>query len=399
MSERIERLFKRWKRQRDHKALWHDHWDDLARVMLPRRLGFASTTQEGERRTDDIFDGTPMQAARGLSNAIGSFMRPSGLPQVEMQADDDILNSLDEVKDWFSQSEEKLRNAFNNPKARFREVSAEFDQDLTVFGTAIKFAGESRRRDHLLFQSIHLKDATVGFNEDGMPDEFFHERNMPADWLETRFGKERLSPQTQKKLEETPDQKIRVLHVVLPREESRSGALFARNLPFADLWFEIDEKHELSVGGFHEFPFIVSRWDTTSGEDYGRSPGMIALPDADTLQAMGETILIAGQRAADPPLGVPNDGSFDAVNTFPGGLAYYDVETAAAIGRNPFFPIEGAAKLHISRDMQQDTREQVFAAFLKNVLNLPVQGPEMTARPQGGVHAGDWSYVRKAGDL
>jgi hypothetical protein len=204
MSERIERLFKRWKRQRDHKALWHDHWDDLARVMLPRRLGFASTTQEGERRTDDIFDGTPMQAARGLSNAIGSFMRPSGLPEVEMQADDDILNSLDEVKDWFSQSEEKLRNAFNNPKARFREVSAEFDQDLTVFGTAIKFAGESRRRDHLLFQSIHLKDATVGFNEDGMPDEFFHERNMPADWLETRFGKEKLSPQSQEKLRETP---------------------------------------------------------------------------------------------------------------------------------------------------------------------------------------------------
>ena len=378
-SDRTKRLFKRWERLRGDKGRWHSHWDDLARVQLPRRLGFATTTIEGERRTDDIFDGTPMQAARGLSNAIGGMMRPNGLPEVEMQADNDGLNAIDEVKDWFSDSEEKLENAFNNPKARFREVSAEFDQDLTVFGTAVKFAGESKNRSHLLFQSIHLKDATVGFNEEGMPDEIFREREMPIDWLVSRFGEGSLAEKTRQKLKDDPDQKIRILHAVIPRKDGRPDALFARNLPFSDQWFEIEEKHELSVGGFHEFPFIVSRWDTTSGEDYGRSPGMIALPDSDTLQAMGETILIAGQRAADPPLGVPNDGTFDAINTFPGGLAYYDVETAIAVRGNPFFPIEGSSNLPISRDMQRDARDQVFAAFFKNVLNLPVEGPEMTA--------------------
>jgi hypothetical protein len=106
---------------------------------------------------------------------------------------------------------------------------------------------------------------------------------------------------------------------------------------------------------------------------------MIALPDADTLQAMGETILIAGQRAADPPLAVPNDGTFDAINTFPGGLAYYDLETAAAIGRIPFMPIESGTNLPITRDMQLDTREQIWAAFFRNVLRLPTGGPQMTA--------------------
>jgi hypothetical protein len=378
-SDRVEHLFKRWRKLRNDKSRWHDHWDDLARVQLPRRLGFASTTIEGERRTDDIFDGTPMQAARGLANAIGGLMRPTGLPEVEMQADDDFLNEMDEVKDWFSQSEGKLNNAFNNPKARFREVSAEFDQDLTVFGTAVKFAGESRLRNNLLFQSIHLKDATIGFNEEGMPDEMFLEKNMPGDWLVDRFGKDKLSAETLAKLDKNPDDRIRILHVVLPRKESRVAPLFSRDFAFADQWFEVDAKNELFVSGFHEFPFIVARWDTTSGEDYGRSPGMIALPDSDTLQAMGETILIAGQRAADPPLGVPNDGSFDAINTFPGGLAYYDVDTAVAVRGSPFFPIESSSNLAISRDMQRDTREQIFAAFFKNVLNLPVEGPEMTA--------------------
>lgn len=121
------------------------------------------------------------------------------------------------------------------------------------------------------------------------------------------------------------------------------------------------------------------RWDTTSGEIYGRGPGMIALPDSLTLQAVGETLLESGQRAADPPLFVPDDGAFNAANTFPGGLTYYDVELAKALGRIPVAPMDVGTNLPIGRDIQRDLREQVFAAFFRNVLNLPVDGPQMTA--------------------
>jgi hypothetical protein len=378
-SDRIVQLFKRWERLKQDKSHWHHHWDDLARVMLPRRMGFATTTHEGERRTDDIFDGTPMQGARSLANAIGGLMRPEGLPEVSMKANDDRVDSQDEAQDWFAASELRLREAFNLPRARYRQASAEVDLDLVVFGTSILFEGENAARDSLFFQSVHLKDATPAFDEEGSAEAMYFERQMPLRQAVARFGEKNLSEKARRRFEKAPDEKIKLLHCVLPRKEGKADALFAKDFPFADLWFEIDGKHELSVGGFHEFPFIVSRWDTTSGEDFGRSPGMIALPDSDTLQAMGETILIAGQRAADPPLAVPNDGSFDAINTFPGGLAYYDVETAQSVRGNPFFPIEGGMNLPISRDMQRDAREQVFAAFFRNVLNLPVDGPEMTA--------------------
>lgn len=379
MAERIDSLITRWKKLRGDKSQWHEHFDDLARVMLPSRLGFASTTVEGERRTEDIFDGTPMQAARGLSNAIGGLMRPEGLPKVEMKPEDDALNNLGEVKDWLSDSEDKLKDAFNNPKARFRQASSEKDQDLTVFGTAVMFVGEAARRNRLLFRSLHLKDSTPVFNEEGSADGMFVERRITIRNLADRFGLEKLSERTQERAKTNKDDKIRVLHAVTPRTESRAGALFARDLPFADQWIEIEAKHEFFVSGFHEFPFIVPRWDTSSGEDQARSPGMIALPDADTLQAMGETILVAGQRAADPPLMAPNDGSFDSINTFPGGLGYYDVETAVALRGNPFFTLESGTNLPITRDMQDDTRNQVFAAFFKNILNLPIAGPQMTA--------------------
>ena len=395
-DDNIDKLIQRWRRLNGDKSQWHSHWEDLARVMLPRRMGFISTTIEGERRTDDIFDGTPMQAARSLANAVGGFMRPNGLPQVEMIVDDDALNNIGEVQEWLADSEQRLSNAFNNPKARYRQTSSEYDQDIVVFGTAVEFVGESPKRNHLQFQSLHLKDVTPIFKEDGTAEGLFHHRRFTARQLADRFGENNLSEKTRKCLEDAPDRKIEMLHVVCPRKEYKQGLLFARNLPIADIWLELEAKHKVAMGGFHEFPFIVGRWDTSSGEDYGRSPGMIALPDADTLQSMGETILIAGQRAADPPLFAPNDGAFDAVNTFPGGLSYYDVETATAMRGNPFFALESGANLPISRDMQLDTRQQIFSAFFRNVLNLPIEGPDMTAAE---IHARKEELIRELGSM
>lgn len=379
MTESVDKILARWRRLSTDKGRWHQHWDDLARVMLPRRMGFTTTVIEGERRTDDIYDGTPMQAARSLANAIGGMMRPAGIPQVKMRAEDDAIDNMGESQDWLADSNERFLNAYSNPKSRYIQVAPEIDQDLVVFGTAVEFIGESKNRNHLLFQSLHLKDATPFFSEDGEIEGLFYKRSWSARQLVNRYGEKSLSEATRQCLKDNPDKKIDCLRAVIPRNEFKPGAMLARNLPIADIWIEIDAKHEIFRGGFHEFPFIVPRWETSSGEDYGRSPGMIALPDSDTLQAMGETILIAGQRAADPPLFAPNDGSFDAVNTFPGGISYYDVETAATLRGSPFFPLESGNNLPITRDMQLDTRQQVLNAFFRNVLNLPIAGPAMTA--------------------
>src|SRR3546814_14067211 len=93
---------------------------------------------------------------------------------------------------------------------------------------------------------------------------------------------------------------------------------------------------DLQVSGYHEMPYICPRWDTSSGEDYGRSPGMVALPDANTAQAIGETMLVAGQSAADPPILVPSDAFIDAPNTLPGDLGHSEDDAIPALGSTPF---------------------------------------------------------------
>ena len=52
---------------------------------------------------------------------------------------------------------------------------------------------------------------------------------------------------------------------------------------------------------------------------------------------------------------------------------------AQGIGGAPIGVLDTSRGLPVSRDIQRDTRELIEAAFFKNVFNLPVDGPEMTA--------------------
>lgn len=380
----VGRLLERYSSLKKDRSQWMLHWEDLARMMLPRRLGFISQMTEGDRRSEDIYDATARRSARGLGNAVGQLLRPEGEKWFFIRAEDEVLNRNDEVLRWIRTAEDLLRKALFHPKARFRQATGEADLDLVVFGTAILFVGLSRvAGQRLQFSTLDLKDAVIALDNEDQSDTVFQERKFTLRQAEQRFGKERLSHQSQEKLsnrnEAALDEKIPFLRVVQPRRIGRPDAQLGRNLPITDDWIEMEAKHIVVRGGFRDFPFVVPRWDTSSGEVYGRSPGMIALPDAETVNAMSETILISGQKAADSPIFAPNEGSFDAINAMSGGITYYDVDIAREMGGNPFFTLKNDFNLPITRDMQSDVREQVEAAFFKNVFNLPVRGPEMTA--------------------
>ena len=66
MSKEIEDLLSRHKALKAERRHWEQHWQELAEVMLPRRAEFTTTPVPGEKRTSQIYDGTPMQARRSL---------------------------------------------------------------------------------------------------------------------------------------------------------------------------------------------------------------------------------------------------------------------------------------------------------------------------------------------
>ena len=74
----------------------------------------------------------------------------------------------------------------------------------------------------------------------------------------------------------------------------------------------------------------MPRWSKRTGEKYGSSPGMTALPEVKTLNKMAETMIIAAQKVVDPPMQLPDDGFILPIVTSPGGLNFRRANTTDA---------------------------------------------------------------------
>ena len=380
MPRDIDDLLSRHKRLKDQRRLWESHWQELAEVMLPRRADFTSERIAGERRADALFDGTPMLARRGLASAIDGLLKPKTARWFRIKALDEGLDEDEQVKRWLEVAEERLYRALYDRRARFIQRSGEVDEDLVTFGTGVLFVGEGQALNRLLFRSFHLKDVVLAENGEGEIDTLFVSLRLTARQAAQRFGEAALGKDTREALTNGgEDKSFTFLQVVTPRAERDGRRRDNRNLPFASLVIDVQSEHQVSESGYHEFPFAVPRWDTAAGEVYGRSPGMIALPDANTLQQMGKTLLVAGHKAVDPPLLVGDDSVFGTPKTFPGGITTFDMQAARDLGRIPIEPLQTGFNLPLGREMQKDARDQIWAAFFRNVLQLPVDAPRMTA--------------------
>lgn len=111
-------------------------------------------------------------------------------------------------------------------------------------------------------------------------------------------------------------------------------------MPWVSIWYSDTRRKILDVGGYWEFPYIVSRYAKNSGEAYGRSPGQDALGDIMGACQMSKSRIKLGQTIADPTLLVDEklEGRDDVL---PGGRIYINKSTmkpeALNIGAN--YPI------------------------------------------------------------
>ncbi len=386
----------------EHKGLkstrlqWDSHWQDIADVLYTARADFTDEHTLGDRRNDVIYDAKPSRAHRQASASLHGLIKPSTAPWFGLKTRRKELMQDDEVKQWLAVVERRLRGAIYANKSQFIRASSEVDRDLVAFGTGVLFIGEREDLSGLLFRSYHLRNVHIGLNSDGIVDRIYLTNNLTPYQAAQRFGEENLSAEVRKVLSDEKstekDRTVEIVEVIKPAKEIDID--LPEGMVFASVTFEVKEKHKITDGGYYEFPFAVPRWETVSGEVYGRGPGEMALPDANTLQAMGETLLTAGQKIVHPPLLAASDTIIGHANTYPGGLTYFDASQVTSNRSRPIEPLDIGANLPIGREMQNDVRLSVDQAFFVDQLSLPDDGPQMTAAE---VHARRAQFTRNLG--
>ena len=349
MEEFGKALVKRLKDLETQRDYWNTHYQELADYMLPRKSDIVRKRSRGEKRTENIFDGTALQAVDLLSASLHGMLTSGATPWFHLDMKDEELGRDDDVREWLQSSSTSMMKAFN--QSNFETEVHEMYVDLVVFGTGCMFV--EMDKGTLRFSTRHISEFYIQENQYGLVDTVFRKYKSPVRQVIQRFGIDNVSDYLRKTFDKKPDEEVELLHVVLPRIDRNPDKKDNTNMPFASIYIDLETDTILSQGGFEEFPYIVPRFLKATGEIMGRSPAMTALPDVKMLNLMSKTIIQAAQKQIDPPLLVPDDGIILPVRTQPGGLNFFRTGT-----RDMIQPLNTGGNIPIGLSMEDQRRQE-----------------------------------------
>jgi hypothetical protein len=269
----------------------------------------------------------------------------------------------------------RARDVFNGRGQAFYNQAVTFFSDLVVFGTAAMLVEETPDRNGVHFQTVPLHGTWIAEDDLGQVDTVFRKFRFSARQASQRWGENAAEAHKRAVDQRKPDDMMEFLHVVMPREDWMPGKLGTRGMAFASLWLCCESQEVVSEGGYHEFPYCVARWSRDTGELYGSSPGMLALPDASLLQQIARTTLVAAQKASDPPILASDEDAIGTVRMQPGGITFGALDPQ---GRPLIQPFQSGAAFQLDFAMAEQARQAVRQAFLANLMLLSSQ-PNETA--------------------
>ena len=367
-TEKAKILLSRFDRLKSQRQNWESHWQEVADYMQPRKADVTKSRSKGDKRTELIFDSSPLQSVELLSASLHGMLTNPSTPWFSLKFKNEDMEGEDEAKLWLESATEVMYSAFN--QSNFQQEIFELYHDLITFGTAAMFIEEDDE-DNLKFSTRHINEIYISENEKGRIDTVFRKFRISARAAIRKFGN--VSNNIAVIAKKDPYEEVEILHAVYPRDDYNPKKQDTENMQFESIYLDADSGEELSVSGFREFPFVVPRYLKASHEIYGRSPAMTALPDVKMLNEMSKTIIKSAQKQVDPPLLVPDDGFLLPVRTVPGGLNFYRAGT-----RDRIEPLNIGANNTLGLNMEEQRRNSIRNAFYVNQLMMQ-DGPQMTA--------------------
>ncbi|MCC8194345.1 MAG: head-tail connector protein [Deltaproteobacteria bacterium] len=397
--------------------------EEVARYIYPDRQSFAhpddgspnfglGPDQEGRQ---EIWDGTPEEAAQMLSAALGGLLTNPSSSWFRLELADGESGLGGEAGEWLTEVTRLMLQALADPASGFQNEVNAFYMDLPVFGWGV-FWSENRVGEGLRFRALSPAQCAIAEDAAGRVDTLVRRYTLTASQMVEEFGAA-VSDEVRRCAGKDPQKHFGVTHLVMPREKlppealpgergQESGGGFLDDAavvprgedaesgpeavfdpsgggggepalpdrhPFVSVYYETANKRLLHTGGYFELPFQAPRWSKRSGEVYGRGPGHAALPDIRVLNAVAAAQLTAAEKQADPPLLVPDDGVLGKINTHSGGITYYTPGHGDRIATLPV-----AVNLEVMEAIITKRQDAVRRAFLNDRIQL-AGGPRMTA--------------------
>ena len=333
-------LLQLYKRAVSLREPWINRWDDARKYTMP--------TSDSDLAT--LYDATASDAADNLAASIYTLLTPPEsmwlqlVPESELSPDADYATSV-------------LRAHLND--SNFYTTIHQCYMDLVTLGTACLFMGQNPigASSAFNFTAIPVSDIAI------LPNAIFHTTSMSANEVMEKYPTWTPPASLRDSIKNDPSLQLKLV-------QSLVGTEFTA-------WLDVGgdiENNIVSRGTFETNPYIVFRWSVASGELYGRSPIMRALPDIKTANKVVELVLKNATIAVSGIWQADDDGviNLNNINLTPGAII------PKAVGSSGLTPLTSAANFDVSQIILKDLRERIRHTLLADRLGL-LSEKEMTA--------------------
>ena len=381
-----EQLCKRYDHLKSKRGIWEQHWQEVLDYTLPNAQDVITKRTPGTKKGVLLFDNTAMNSCEDLGAALHGMLTNPNIFWHEYTTSDQRLNEDDNIREYLQFLTAQMHGYLN--ASNFQTEVHQFYLDLCTIGTACMTI-EKNEEKIFHFSTKHIADYVISENNLGMVEELLRTFKWTAsqvlqEFVPTLFpGKslDELLKFSEKEMKDKFGDKIiecykngksdefELLHGVY-----KSDLLAAQGKSFVSQYVLKSEKDkkEFRVNGFRRFPYVVARWIKMSGEVYGRSPAMKALPNNKSVNQMLKAVIKAAQKVVDPPTQGPDDGFLRPLKTAPGSHHYYRAGSPDRIEA-----IFKDINPRIGLDIILEERRQIKEGFYIDKLNL-LQSDRMT---------------------
>lgn len=381
-AERWRKLLDtRFSSLRSTRLSWWAHWAQLAENFLPRRYRWFVTPNQsnrGAQMNQNIIDETGLIAARTLAAGLLSGLTSPTRPWFKLGFRNKAVLAYGPVKVWLSQVEQILYRVLAG--SNFYQGMGVLYHDEAIFGSAAMICYEDKK-DVVRFYNPALGEFFFWVDERLAVAGLAREYTYTTQQTVTEFDLKNVSPSVQQSYRSggaSLDREVVVCHVIEPNSElyddgeQSIGYPVPKKFEWREVFWEQGSATSLILRakGYNEKPFVGARWDVTSNDPYGRSPGMDALPATRQLQIEQRRKAEAIDKMVRPPM-VGHVSMKNEPNSITPGAMNYSADMAN-VGFKPAFTVDPrlTEMMEDIKEVQQRINEVFFVPLFMMISQL-----------------------------
>lgn len=305
---------------------WMSDWRQVSEYQQPRLGRFLSTeVNRGGRRSNNINDSTALKCVDILAAGMMSGTTSPARPWLKLSLSDKDLETYAPVRLWLHKFTKLLLRIFAESNT-YNALHMGY-KELGLFGTWADIITDNY--DNVIHHHpLTIGEYAIGTDDNGVVNSLARQYKMTVMQMVLQFGKDAVSRSVKELWDRGAyDQWVDVVHLIQPRLKRDHTIANSRNMKFESIYLEPgrdDWEKFLRESGFNRFPGLCPRWDVTSNDIYGDSPGMKVLGDVKQLQhqQLRKSQVIDYQTL--PPLQAPYAAQAAPSSRLPGSVTYFD---------------------------------------------------------------------------